>query len=59
MRADLKRLSKLSKAYASSSEPLNDLGLEIAEHLQEFGSGKDETGCAVLHVKSNPLQKRS
>lgn len=48
MRADLKRLSKLAKAYVAASEPLNDMGLEFAEQLQDFGSGKDEAGQQVL-----------
>lgn len=47
MRADLKRLSKLAKAYVAASEPLNDMGLEFAEQLQDFGSGKDEAGQQV------------
>lgn len=51
MRADLKRLSKLAKAYAAASEPLNDLGLEFAEQLQEFGSGKDEAGPPMPSVR--------
>lgn len=54
MRADLKRISKLAKSYSTASEPLNDIGLELAEQLQEFGSGKDETGEPVtIHHRAH------
>lgn len=44
MRADLKRLAKIAKSYVATCEPLNDVGVEFAEQLQEFGAGKDELG---------------